>query len=162
MKGVRKVLAVAIAAAMVSGPVSAAGCWSAEATEAAVIRDFDTSMMVATLRCRLHGVDISSAYNQFVREKRPLLIAASDQLRTQFAVGRTTKASLDAFDSYATALANSHGAGDALSCADYKALAEAAVAAPANRTALLELASQAGVNPALPAERCNRQIALAH
>ena len=161
MKGVRKVLAVALAAAMTSGPLSAATCWSAEAVDAAQVRDLDTSMMVATLRCRLHGVDISGHYNQFVRDKRAVLVAASDHLRAQFAVGRGSKAGLDAFDRFATALANSHGAGDALSCHDYKALAQAAAAAPANRAALLELAAQAGVNPALPAERCARQVALA-
>lgn len=160
MKGVRGILAVAIAAVLVSGPVSAATCWSADAVEAAAIRDLDTSMMVATLRCRLHGVDISNDYNRFVREKRAVLVANNDVLRTQFSASRGEKAGLEAFDRYATALANSHGAGsDTLGCDDYKALAQAAVAAPANRAALLELAAQAGVHPALPVAACSRQVA---
>ncbi|MBO9575227.1 MAG: hypothetical protein J7494_05795 [Sphingobium sp.] len=160
MKGARYFLAVAIAAAMVSGPVSAATCWSADAVDAASIRDFDTSLMVATLRCRLHGVDISGDYNRFVREKRAVLVANNDVLRAQFAAGRGEKAGLDAFDRFATALANSHGAGsDTLGCDDYKALAKAAVAAAPNRAALLELAGRAGVNPALPAAPCRGQVA---
>lgn len=163
MKGVREIVAVAIAAAVTSAPAAAAPCWSTEAVDAAFVRDLDTSLMVATLRCRLHGVDISGDYNRFVREKRAILVAANDQLRAQFLIGRSGKAGLDAFDRYATALANSHGAGsDSLDCADYKALAQAAVAAAPNRGALLKLAVSAGVNPAIPDAACTRRIALAH
>ncbi len=52
-------------------------------------------------------MEITADYNKFVREKRALLISANDDLRAQFAAGRGAKAGLDAFDRYATALANS-------------------------------------------------------
>ncbi len=142
MKGIKSVILAAAAACSVSAPVSAA-CWSNTAVEAAYVRDFDTILMVATLRCRGQGMEITADYNKFVREKRTLLVSANDDLRAQFTAGRSAKAGLDAFDRFATALANSHGANaEGHSCADYKALAQAAAAAPADRAALLQLAAK--------------------
>jgi hypothetical protein len=161
MTGIKGMILAAAAVATVGGPASAA-CWTNSAVEAAYVRDFDTILMVATLRCRTKGVEMATDYNRFVREKRTVLVAANDELRAQFAAGRTQKAALDAFDRYATSLANTHGAGsDTLSCADYKELVAQAVAAPASRVALLQLAAKAEANPAIPSEGCTRQVALA-
>ena len=163
MRGIGRLILSAAAATMMSAPASAA-CWSSKTVEAAFVRDLDSALMVATLRCRTSGVEMTSDYNQFVRGKRALLIAANDELRAQFSVGRGSKAGLDAFDRYATALANSHGANAAgFSCAEYKALAQAAAAAPSDRAALLQIAGQARISPLLPPESCmnTRQIALA-
>jgi hypothetical protein len=161
MKGIKRVVLTAAAAMTVCGPASA-GCWSDSAVEAAYVRDFDTTLMVATLRCRMQDTQIGASYNKFVREKRAVLIAANDELRAQFSAGRGPKAGLDAFDRYSTSLANSHGAGEnGVSCTEYRALIESAVAAPVNRSALLQLAGRAGVNPALPTEACTRRVAFA-
>jgi hypothetical protein len=161
MKGVKRLVAAAAMAALGLGPASAA-CWSDRAVDAAYVRDLDTMLMTATLRCRLHGVDLAAGYNKFVREKRPVLVAANEELREHFAVDARGGAALDAFDRFATALANSHGAGDpGKNCADYQALVEAAVAAAPERAALIEMARQAGSNPTLANGRCTTQIALA-
>ena len=163
MMGIRRMILAVVTTAVASTPVSAA-CWSSRAVEAAYVRDFDTILMVATLRCRGQGMEITADYNKFVREKRTLLVSANDELRAQFAAGRGAKAGLDAFDRFATALANSHGANaEGLSCAEYKALAQAAASAPPDRAALLQLAARAGASPDLPQEACSttRQIALA-
>ena len=161
MTGIKKVIFAMAAAATVGGPASAA-CWSSNVVEAAYIRDFDTTLMVATLRCRAQSQEIGVNYNRFVRQDRAVLTAASDELRTQFSVGKTQKAGLDAFDHFATSLANSHGAGeDGVSCAEYGELVRSAADSPAERSVLLKLAIKAHVNPALPQEACTRQIALA-
>jgi hypothetical protein len=161
MKGIKRTVLAAAAAMTVCSPVSAA-CWSDSVVEAAYVRDFDTTLMVATLRCRTQDTQIGASYNKFVREKRAVLVAANDELRAQFSAGQGPKAGLDAFDRYSTSLANSHGAGeDGVSCAEYRALIESAVAAPVNRSALLQLAGKAGVNPALPTAACTRRVAFA-
>jgi hypothetical protein len=161
MKGIKRVILAAAAATMVGAPASAA-CWSDSVVDAAYVRDFDTTLMVATLRCRTQDAQIGASYNKFVREKRAILVAANDELRAQFSAGRGAKAGLDAFDRYSTSLANSHGAGETgVSCSEYRSLVDAAASAPVNRSALLQLAGQAGVNPALPQEACTRRVAFA-
>lgn len=161
MTGIKRVVFAAAAAMTVCSPVSAA-CWSDSAVQAAYVRDFDTTLMVATLRCRTQDAQMGASYNKFVREKRAVLVAANDELRAQFSVGRGAKAGLDAFDRFSTSLANTHGAGeDGVSCSEYRALVESAVSAPPNRSALLQLAGKAGVNPALPQEACTRRVAFA-
>ncbi len=79
MKGIKQLILAAGAATMVGGPASAA-CWSNSAVEAAYVRDFDTILMVATLRCRTHGVEMATDYNRFVREKRAVLVAANGRV----------------------------------------------------------------------------------
>lgn len=162
MKGAGKLISVVAAAMLASGPATAA-CWSNNAVEAAYVRDLDVGLMVATLRCRTQGVEMTADYNKFVRDKRAVLIAANDDLRAHFAQGSNSKAALDALDRYATSLANSHGAGSAqLDCSDYQTLVRAAVSAKPDRAALIELAARAGSKPALPSGACSSQIALAH
>lgn len=146
---------LAAIAASLTAPAQAA-CWSPAAAEAASVRDFETMLMVSTLRCRLVANDFTEDYNRFIREKRPVLIRINDELRTQFG-------SLDSYDRYVTSIANSYGAGaQGLSCRDIGSLISAANAQPATRTALVELADRAGAAPPLPSGRCRTQsIALA-
>ena len=162
MKAIGRLFLAAAAATLVSGPVSAA-CWSNSTVQAAYVRDFDTILMVATLRCRTQNPDMAADYNKFVREKRAVLTAANDELRAQFSAGRSAKAAMDAYDRFVTSLANSHGANaEGLSCNEYHALAQAAAAGSSDRAALLQLAAKAGAGAALPAEACTRQVALVH
>jgi hypothetical protein len=160
MKGVRQW--VAVAAIMTLGCAQAhAACWSDQAADAALVRDFDTMLMTATLRCRHQGVDLTASYNKFVREKRAVLVQANETLRSHFASEAAGARALDAFDRYATALANSHGAGDAgVTCVDYQRLVEAAVKVEPARAALIDMAQRAGANPALPNGRCTARLAL--
>lgn len=153
--GSGKMLAAAAAAAMIFSGSASAACWSPRAIEAAKVRDFETMLMVATLRCRTQGVSMGEDYNRFVREKRAVLVAVNDELRTQTADGRTGRAALDAYDRFVTAIANSHGAGTGrYVCEDFRAMVKAANAAASDRTALLALAVEAGSDPVLPTKRC--------
>lgn len=161
MKGIKRWAAVAAMSAVGCVPASAA-CWSDQAVDAAYVRDFDTILMTATLRCRVQGVDLTADYNKFVREKRAVLTGVNDTLRAHFAQDVSGRAALDAYDRYATALANSHGAGSPnMNCADYQGLVDAAVKAVPDRAVLLDMAFRAGARPALPNGRCVAQVALA-
>ena len=146
---------LAALAACLTAPAQAA-CWSPAAAEAASVRDFETMLMVSTLRCRLVDADFTQDYNRFIREKRVTLTRINDELRAQFG-------SIDSYDRYVTAIANGYGAGaEGLGCRDIGSLIAAANALPATRASLVELADRAGAAPPLPGSRCRPQeIALA-
>lgn len=144
------IIGLAALAACLAAPAQAA-CWSPAAAEAASVRDFETMLMVSTLRCRLVDADFTQDYNRFIRDKRASLTGINDELRTQFG-------SLDGYDRYVTAIANSYGAGaEGLGCRDIGSLLAAANALPADRASLVRLANSAGASPPLPGNRCRSQ-----
>src|SRR5438067_1922942 len=98
---------VAAAALLIAAPANAATCWKPEGAAAAKLRDLQSRLMVATLRCRAIGADIEASYSNFVRSNRQTIKAANDLLKAQFATG--DKAGERAYDSFATALANQYG-----------------------------------------------------
>ena len=61
MNKVMKAAALAAAGMMACAPLpaQAAGCWAASDVAAAKVRDLQTMLMVATLRCRAGGIDVS-------------------------------------------------------------------------------------------------------
>lgn len=155
------VIGAAMAAALVSTPARAAGCWSPVAVEAAQVRDFETMLMVSALRCRLVGTDFLPDYNRFIREKRAALTQVNDELRGQFRTMVGAAGALNAYDRYVTSIANSYGAGaEGLSCRDQQSLVAAANAQPATRAALVTIAQRASAAPRLPGTRCGVTVAL--
>jgi hypothetical protein len=159
----KKSLGVLVLAAslVAGGQAQAAGCWSEAAYEAAQMRDFDTMLMVATLRCRITGVDFSADYNRFVRDKRPILADANQQLRGQFALSVGQARALGAYDDYMTKVANGYGGGaKGMTCQDYAALAHSAAQAPSVRAELVKIAARAGSAPRLPGQRCGSSVAM--
>jgi hypothetical protein len=114
---------LAAATALMSGEVQAASCWSDTAYQAAQLRDLDTMLMVATLRCRLKGNDFSADYNRFVVGKRAILSAANVEMQSAFSQTVGKARALGAYDDFMTKIANSYGMGTAgMNCADYAAL----------------------------------------
>lgn len=160
MKRIIGTLAAAVSL-VAAGQAQAAGCWSDASYEAAQLRDFDTLLMVQTLRCRINEVDFSKDYNKFVAEKRPILTAANTQLRGQFAMSVGQARALGAYDDFMTKIANGYGAGTkGMTCKDYAELARAAASAPVSRAAILKLAERAGSSPRLPGQRCGTSVAM--
>jgi hypothetical protein len=149
-------LGLAAAALLAAQPAEAAmGCWAPESAAAAKVRDFQSRLMVATLRCRAIGVDVLTAYNDFVRENRSTLQAANGVIRAQFASGYGTEGET-AYDHFTTALANGYGA-DATNdtvCDETAAAAQEAAAAAGDVTKLLALADRVGPAPQLPGGEC--------
>jgi len=152
---------VAAASLLAAAPAAAAGCWKAEGATAAKVRDLQSRLMVATLRCRAIGADIEGSYSSFVRSNREAIQVANAVLKAQFATG--DELGERAYDSFATALANQYGA-DATTpelCQAAAAAAEDAAAAGGDLARLLTVAERLGPPPALPGGTCETHFASA-
>jgi hypothetical protein len=157
-KGSKGFAAFAALVGMLSSSAANAACWSPQAAEAAEVRDLETMLMVASLRCRLSGRDFLSDYNKFVRSSRPALTEANDRLRAHYA----GSGGLNAYDRYVTSLANRHGGGSAgLDCRDMEDLLDEARDAGESVSQLAKLARSVEGGPTLPGGRCGQVIARA-
>jgi hypothetical protein len=149
-------LGLAAAALVYAQPASAAmSCWDEHETAAAKIRDLQSRLMVATLRCRAMGIDVLTAYNDFVRINRSTLQEANGVIKAQFDRGYGQDGQRF-YDSFTTAMANQYGA-DATSgavCDETAAVAAEAVAAEGDVVRLVELADRFGRSPELPGGVC--------
>jgi hypothetical protein len=145
---------LAAAAVLFAVPANAAGCWKPEGAAAAKLRDLQSRLMVATLRCRAIGADIEASYGNFVRNNRQTIQSANGILKAQFATG--DKLGERAYDSFATALANQYGGGATTPeiCAGTAAAAEDAAAAGGELDKLLAVADRLGPPPPLPGGEC--------
>jgi hypothetical protein len=148
----------AIAAAMtlaVAQPAAAGTCWDHQQTAAAKLRDLQSRLMVATLRCQAMGYDLSPAYNQFVRANRDTIQAANMVIKAQFAA-MSGAAGERQYDSFTTALANAYGAGETNAdvCRETEADEQEAASAAGDIALLMALADRLGPAPALPGGTC--------
>ena len=137
-------------------PANAAmACWDRKNAAAAKIRDLQSRLMVATMRCQAMGIDVLSAYNAFVTSNRSTIQAANGVIKAQFAAGYGPAAQAE-YDSFTTALANAYG-GDSTSaeiCQETAAVAQEAVATNGDIAQLLDIAERVGVEPVLPGGEC--------
>src|SRR5580704_1641081 len=103
--------AAAIATSLVSMAASAAGpaCWSQADVSAAKVRELQTRLMVAALRCRANGTNILASYNNFVSSDRGAIAAANERLKAHFMAAGPVAGQKD-YDRYTTSLANAYGA----------------------------------------------------
>jgi len=130
-------------------------CWDTEHAAAAKVRDLQSRLMVATLRCRAIGIDVLGPYNSFVSENRSTLQAANGVIKAQFAAGLGSEGER-AYDSFTTSLANEYGA-DATTdqiCADTADAAVEATEAAGDIGRLLAIADRLGSAPKLPGGAC--------
>jgi hypothetical protein len=151
-------VAAALATSLVSTTASAASCWTQADVSAAKVREMQTRLMVATLRCRASGVNILASYNNFMAAAKPSIIAANDQLKAHFAASGPVAGQRD-YDRYTTSLANAYGAADTgpESCAEAANLAAEATAA---RGDLAAFAAHAVPVATLPASVCQNNDSL--
>ncbi len=141
----------------IAPPANAAmGCWDQNQTAAAKIRDLQSRLMVATMRCRAMGVDVLPAYNEFVRVNRATIQSANGLIKAQFRAGYGEALGEKSYDSFTTSLANSYGADETNVgvCEETAELAAEAVAAGGDVERLLEIAARVGSGPDLPGGRC--------
>lgn len=155
-RALKGALGLAAAALLYAQPAAAAmSCWDEHDTAAAKIRDLQSRLMVATLRCRAIGIDVLTAYNDFVRINRSTLQEANGVIKAQFERGYGHDGQRF-YDSFTTAMANQYG-GDATSgavCEETAAVAAEAVAAESDVPRLVELADRTGGSPELPGGIC--------
>lgn len=148
MAGIAGVLAMLAAGA----PARATSCWRNDAASAARIREFQSMLMVETLRCRSSGTDISGIYDAFVTAERPVFAITNAALRGHFGAGDAGAAD---YDHFITSLANAYGAGGGhdIGCDAAASLAQAAAAA-GSEDALLAFAGTSVPARDLPGGAC--------
>ena len=155
-RALKNALGLAAAALLYAQPASAAmSCWNEHETAAAKIRDLQSRLMVATLRCRAIGIDVLTAYNDFVRINRSTLQQANGVIKAQFDQGYGREGQRF-YDSFTTAMANEYG-GDATTgevCDETAAIAAEAVLAEGDVGRLVDLADRTGRSPNLPGGVC--------
>ena len=149
-------LGLAAASLLFVQPAQAAmSCWGQQETAAAKIRDLQSRLMVATMRCRAMGVDVLGAYNDFVRINRTTIQAANGVIKAQFQAGHGAEGETF-YDRFTTALANEYGDDPTNGeiCDQTVEIASEAAAAQGDVTLLLALAERTGPPPALPGGEC--------
>jgi hypothetical protein len=155
-RSLKGALGLAAAAMIWAQPATAAmSCWDARETEAAKIRDLQSRLMVATLRCRAYGIDVLTAYNDFVRINRGALQQANGVIKAQFDRGYGPEGQRF-YDSFTTALANEYGGDttDDTVCEETAAIAAEAALAEGDIARLVDLADRTGRSPELPGGVC--------
>ena len=166
MSGLRNGRAALVAGAMmICVPTTAfaqTGCWDQTQVAAAKVRDLQSRLMVATLRCSAMGVNVAPAYNRFLAANRETIRDANAVLMNQFqsAYGRQAQVH---YDRFTTALANIYG-DDATSdsvCADTVVLAEEAADAAGDIDALVAIEDRLGFVSSLPGGQCTVSFAAA-
>lgn len=156
----KKILAFAVGCVALTSTAQAA-CWTPAEADAATVRELQSRMMVAALRCSKSDHDVLMQYNRFVGSKKPLLKMGNNVLRSHFAKGKDRKQAMKAYDKFAVTLANKYGAGtgDLSECESMHNLARTSANSADEHHALVSIANQYGISPRLPGGRCGIVIA---
>jgi hypothetical protein len=151
------------AALIIASPAQATmGCWNDTQTAAAQVRNLQSRLMVASLRCVAMGYDVTPAYNRFVLASRETIQGANGVILAQFRAGHGGQAQFH-YDRFATTLANAYGGDDTSEalCAETAMIADEAAQAAGEPRRLVEIADRLGAAPELPGGRCGLSFASA-
>jgi hypothetical protein len=116
-----------------------AKCWGEREVVAAQVREMQTMLMVAALRCRAAHIDISAEYGTFVVAQKDAIDRANLVIKTHFAQAGGQQAD---YDRFATSLANGFGDDETseATCAEAVRLAQDGAAAAPGAIEALALA----------------------
>ena len=78
------VTALALAGSAVAGTGAQAHCWQTEEVSAATIRDLQSLLMVAALRCEVAGHGMTADYNSFLRANKLTIQQMNYRLKAHF------------------------------------------------------------------------------
>jgi hypothetical protein len=167
MSGQKRKSGLFVAAAiMLCGSVPAnamMGCWNDTQLAAAKVRDLQSRLMVASLRCQAMGVDVTAAYNRFVQANMATIRGANGVIMGQFRTAYGSQAQTH-YDRFATALANIYGddATDPEICAETSVIADEAASANGDIRQLVAIEDRLGFSSTLPGGQCGVTFASAH
>lgn len=158
----KAMIASAAMLGLLAAPAQAA-CWDEQETAAAMVRDLQTTLMVAALRCRVVGHDVLTDYNAFVNANRAALASMNDRLKRRFNQAHGAVEGQRQYDRFTTSLANAHGAARSSKsdCADMASLAREARMQRGSAEGLQLLAEREGLDPELKGGVCAVVIASA-
>ena len=150
--------AVASLALATAAMPATAGCWNADETAAATVRELQSTLMVAALRCQAAHNGFMEDYNGFLRANRTAIQQMNDRIKTHFVKAVGPVRGITAYDVFTTSLANSHGAEGASPelCAGMSALSREAALMANSAEGLLLLAARQGLTVTLPEGACAR------
>ncbi|WCT74398.1 hypothetical protein PQ455_03985 [Sphingomonas naphthae] len=151
--------AACVAAALATAPVQAA-CWNTQDVAAARVRDLQSMLMVATLRCQAAGIAIAADYNGFVGANKQALQMMNDLLKRHFSREKGVLQGQKEYDSFTTRLANTYGAGGTSSydCETSSLIARDARMMNGNVDGLLLIADRAGIRTEVPGGMCGPMV----
>ena len=149
-------LSALVLALSFAAPAQASSCWRPDDVAAAMVRNLQSQLMVAALRCRTTGVDVTPAYNRFVVANRSTLRRANRLLLSQFRAGFGEDGAQAQFDEFATRLANAHSIDTTSSrhCSEAVSLAEEGVAEGGALWRLAEVGYRVRLRAPLPGGVC--------
>lgn len=148
-------LRLAVAAMCAAAPAQAMECWNTQRAAAVRVRDLQSRLVVASMRCSAMKIDIVPAYNAFVNTNRTTIQAANELIKAQFTASYGEQSQAE-YDRFTTILANAYGgdATDVVACAKVVGHAAEAVAAQGDAQRLLTLAEKMGPAPDLAGGAC--------
>jgi hypothetical protein len=151
----KTVIAVATACAVLAAPAQSA-CWNAEEASAATVRELQSMLMVAALRCQVSGHAMMEDYNRFVVANRGAIGTINDKLKVHFIRSMGPVAGQRAYDSFTTSMANGYGAAASggETCGAASSLAREAAMMSGSVEGLLLLADRQGLVARLPEGLC--------
>ena len=155
-------VATAVAGAMLAAPVQA-GCWNGDDASAATVRELQSMLMVAALRCQVSGHAMLSEYNGFVTANRATIAAMNDRLKAHFIRAQGAVAGQRAYDAFTTSMANGYGAASSggETCGAAGSLAREAGLMEGSLEGLLLLADRQGLVAKLPEGLCRSALPIA-
>lgn len=151
----RGMLVAAMIVAVTAAPVQA-GCWKSDEAAAAGVRELQSMLMVAALRCQVSGHPMMNDYNQFVQVNRSAIMAMNDRLKAHFQRAFGPVGGQRAYDSFTTSMANGYGAAasGAEACGDADSLAREGATLGGSVEGLMLLAERQGLVAKLPEGLC--------
>lgn len=154
--GMRKIFGGLLAGMALAAAPAQAACWNEQEVSAGTIRDFQSMLMVATLRCQVMHVDVTHEYNAFLNANKATIQKMNDRLKAHFIKTHGPVEGQRHYDGFATSLANAYGArqGNAGVCTGIASLAREAALMGGSEEGLMLLARREGVATVFPEGAC--------
>ena len=151
----KKFMLAVTAAAVTTAPIHAA-CWKSDEAAAAGVRELQSMLMVAALRCQVAGHPMMNDYNAFVQSNRTAIGAMNDRIKAHFIRTFGAAGGQRAYDSFTTSMANGYGAASSGAdvCADADSLAREGAGMGGSVEGLKLLAERQGLVAKLPEGLC--------
>lgn len=146
----------AVIAALVGLAPAQAQCWTADDVQVAKVRDLQTRLMVAAMRCESAGIAMNDQYGAFVTANRAAIATVNQRLRARFwtAYGREDgQRQLEAFTASLVAQHKDDGSAPS-ACEAQATLSREAAATAGSVSGLIAIADRTGSNPTLPGGTC--------
>jgi hypothetical protein len=151
----KTMLGAVAGAALLVAPVQAT-CWKSDEASAASVRELQSMLMVAALRCQVSGYPMMNDYNAFVQHNRGAIGALNDKIKAHFIRTFGPVGGQRAYDSFTTSMANGYGAAasGADVCGAADSLAREGAMLEGSVDGLMLLAERQGLVAKLPEGLC--------